>query len=327
MILKIFSLQGYLRRPWLLLLSLCFVLQFFAVPAVDGGGGQSAAEVLRLKTGAREAALGSAGQATARGAKAIDYNPAGLLPGEGSEFELGYTSLVEDIDFGSFTYTHSPDFVGNQSALGWGVNYISYGDEQRTDVRDGKLYTDGDFTGLDLVGSAGYGRQINENTSLGFALRGIRLEIDDSTAQAASLDLGLRWASNQPDLPLAFGFVIANLGTEVEFEDEGDDLPLLARGGLSYALRENAAFPVELYLDTEYQIENSRASLMLGTEIQLYNDLDFRLGYNSNREIDDGMSVGLGLNFVDNLEFDYAFVPYGDFGDLHQLGFRYSFGE
>jgi len=291
-----------------------------------GDAGQTAAEVLRLGAGAHRPALGGAGVAAVTGPASLQYNPAGLAFSEHRELEFTYQSLVEDIQHGNLDATLSPG-PGDQSVLAGGLRYVQYGDEDRTEVDDdGEVKPNGSFGGMDAVASIGLGSRVYENTSIGFTGKLLYLEIDDETANAIALDAGMRWNSPNKDFPLSLGLVLANLGTDVEFDEDGDDLPLTARAGASLGLNKLIGLPVNLHLDAEHQIESGETGILTGLEVAVIERLALRGGYNGNLDVDSGFTAGLGAKIMDGMNLDYAFVPYGDFGTQHRIAFRYHFG-
>lgn len=153
-----------------------------------------------------------------------------------------------------------------------------------------------------------------------------RLEIDDKSASLVAFDLGMQWQSPDPDFPLAAGIILANLGSSVEFDSRGDDLPLLTRIGASYNFEPLLEIPLQVHTDLEYQFKSEEAGLLIGGEWWAHEQFAVRAGYDGNVDVDSGLTAGFGYRYNDELSFDYAYIPYGDFDDLHKLAFTYQLG-
>jgi len=69
-------------------------------------------------------------------------------------------------------------------------------------------------------------------------------------------------------------------------------------------------------LDITIPIDNA-VRINTGVEYHLTPKLSLRTGYNSNNDIDKGLSAGIGFG-TEGLQFDYAFVPYGDVDNTHR---------
>ena len=320
----------------------------WAAPVSAGDAGQTAAEVLRMGGGARVAALGGAGVASARGATSLSYNPGGLgfmnreldlsasaLPvvangdervmGWEQEIDMSYYGFPESINYGNIDYAYSlPENTGRErlfeGTLAAGLRYLDYGDQDRVEraLPNKFLVEKGSFSNSDLVLSAGYGQNW-ANWSYGVTARYIRQELDDVSGNAFSVDLGTRW--NSRERPLSAGLVLANLGTDITFDEEDESLPELLRSGAAYRFY---GLRLETSVDLEYQFESGEYGLMGGVEWWPFDRLALRAGYDGNIDLDDGLTAGFGYRH-DEVSFDYAYLPYGDFGDVHRLGFRYQF--
>ena len=309
-------------------LGVFLILLMASLPAEAGDAGVTSAEVLRIGSGAARPAMDGAGVAAVRGPSSLQYNPAGLAFSRDRDIEFTYQELVEDIGYGNLDYTHKVDITGEEGVVGGGVRYLSYGSEDRTvfNSGNGDLERDGSFSSADVVFSAGYGETWNNDFSWGATLKLGRLEIDDESAGLMALDLGMQWHSPDPELPLSAGIILANLGPDVEFDSQGDDLPLLSRMGVSYDFASQFEIPVQLHTDLEYQFESEETGLLVGGEWWALDQFVVRAGYDGNVDVDSGWTAGFGYRYDDNLSFDYGYIPYGEFDDLHKLAFTYRLG-
>ncbi len=291
-----------------------------------GDAGQTAAEVLRMGSGAARPAMGGAGLAAVSGPASLHYNPAGIALSRSNDLEFTYQQLVEDIGSGNLDYTYR---INHWAAVAAGLRYVSYGSEKEIDY-DGNILrpTGSSFSGSDIVGSFGYGERWY-NLSWGTSVKLLSLKIDVQTALALAMDAGVQWRSPLPDLPLSAGLVLANLGTSVEFDSTSDDLPLLTRFGISYdwSRDRDLPIPVSTHLDFEYQINSGQTGVMAGLQWDVTDQVALRAGYDGNLDIDGGLTAGFGYQLDDSMVFDYAIVPYGELGNLHKIAFSYYLGE
>ncbi len=290
-------------------------------PLYAGEAGEEAAEFLRLGAGAKHAAMGGAAVAGVEGPSAVHFNPAGISRRDNRSFEFTYQQMVEDINYGNLGYTQP----FGEAHVGVGVGYVGYGSEDVTEFEDNILREMGSsFSGSDIVGGVSYSRRWGD-FSAGMTAKAIRLEIDDSIANAQAIDLGLQW---RPETAGWFnyeaGAVLANLSSRVDGEEDGesDGLPRLLKGGL----RLMPGLGLKVDLDVEHRLVSHQTDIMGGVEWNATPNFALRAGYNASQDVDDGISAGIGVRLA-RMSLDYAFVPFGEFGDLHRVSFGYSFGE
>ncbi len=292
------------------------------LPLAAGDAGQTAAEVLLFGSGAIHPAMGGAGVASVSGAPSLHYNPAGLAYGPQRDLKFTYQQIVEDIGYGNLDYNHN--LV--RGRLGGGLRYLSYGSLDRMELINKQLVKTGKFSDFDLVGTVGYGERIG-SWAWGASVKLIHLNIDGTTANGRALDLGFQYHSPNPDLPISLGIMAANFGPGIEFGDRSEDLPFLTRGGVTVDFYTLLDVALRTHLDFEYLINSSELGLKLGMEYDLTDEVALRLGYDGNLgDIDNGLTAGFGFAFGENIGLDYAYIPYGVFGDLHQVAFNYRLG-
>lgn len=303
----------------LLLLGLLFSPIPCTVVYADGPGANTA-RVLKMSQGARVPALGSAQVATASNVDALNYNPAGLAYSDYGQSELMYHSLVAGIEQGSGSV--SRPITGMTGGWGASVQYVDYGQADRTTLNTGgslSANNQGQFSGTDIVARTGFGLPLTKRWSWGLNLKAFRLKIAEVTASGIALDGGVQWRS--VEYPLALGFSLRNLGADVTFQEADEALPLEYRFGGSYAFFDG---DLRLYADFT-EIRNGDFGSMGGVEYRFRNWLYLRGGYDGSNDTDDGLTAGLGVRY-NNTTIDYAYVPYGVFGNQQRLSFTYNFG-
>lgn len=309
-----------------------------SVAAASNDGGTSAGEFLRLGAGAVAPATGDARTAAARGVQSLHYNPAGLAwqgsgidQGSGSgattggdgkrEVSATYQRLVLDINFGELAYA-----APINGRAGWGaeVRYLDYGRMDRNQVNvAGGIVTNtraGTFEAQDLAAAIGFGVRL-ETISGGVTGRLISSTLDGDAAIAGALDLGIQW--RPASVPVEFGAMVANLGSDLRYDRDEEPLPRLLRVGAAARLWEGR---VRLHVDGEFA-RNEDPHLMAGLELTPFPAVTFRGGYDGRVDgngAGKGWTVGAGFR-VQAFTLDYAYIPFGNLGDNHRVGLTFRF--
>jgi len=285
--------------------------------------GKAGYEFLRTHIGARPAAMAGAFISISGDIHAIYFNPAGLAPISGRLATATYLNHVLDFQSGFIAYTHPLKNIGQ---LAVGIDYMSYGDFDETDVKGNKI---GNFSAGSFAITSSLGRSINENLMAGASAKFIYSSIDDYRSTALALDLGIIYKIPFfEDMNIGCG--VFNLGQAMSaFIDTKDPLPLNIVIGLSKKL---AHLPLEYcvtankYIDDDIQIN-------AGGEFTLTEGVFLRLGYNSlGRDMKigadgdqyAGISLGLGIQWQ-QIQFDYGLSSFGAIGYLNRATFSYRF--
>lgn len=289
-----------------------------AAMAEANDAGSTSGALLRLGSGAVGPAMGDAYTASSRGVSSLYYNPGGLGFTRRAEAEAMYQRLVLDIGQGQVGFVHP---INNQMTWGLGLSYLDYGRTTRVTLADviNSNIPSTTFGGQDILLTGALGRQFNENFSVGVAAKVFHQEIDNIAATAVAGDIGL--SVKFTDLPIRFGVAGRNLGTKLKFERTSEELPALVRGGFAADLFSNR---LTLSADLE-KVRNQDLSFGVGAEVRVIEMLALRVGYDDRNDAGEGLTAGLGVR-VSDLSFDYAYVPYGDFGQNHRIALTYRFG-
>jgi hypothetical protein len=284
--------------------------------------GTEAASFLDIPVGGAPAALGSAYSAQANDVYAPVWNPAGLGFLHSTEFTGMHLSYI-----GPLHYEHAgivvplgkdDDAGAGRSGIGASIQYLGTGNLDERDESGNSL---GSFTSAFAAYSLAYGQRLGEKLSLGVTGKLITEKISDASASAYGADAGLLYRAS-PKLRLAA--VLANVGSDVKFVNEGDPLPTAGRLGATYQLIPQ----VDISGEGVYR-KTGLASGGMGVEWRYGETFSFRAGYNTEhiKELGaaSGFTAGIGVFFWGQ-EFSYAYVPIGDLGDTHyfSLVFRWS---
>lgn len=295
--------------------ALAAVLAVVAATGSQGRGNTTAANFLELGVGARTAAMGDANTAWANDAYGLHYNPAGMARNSRQEVAAFYNAYVQDLSHTYFAYLH-PLAIGT---LGVSLTYMDLGSIDRTTISSA-----GAVVGRATAGSTAFGvtyaRPVARAVDLGVTLKILNERLDNFSASAGAVDLGVIW--RPPVQGLTFGASLTNLGSSLKFVREREPLPLTLKLGAGYLVPSG-----RWGLTSDLIVTRSRdfAGKIGGEFWILPEALALRAGFNSTIEAGSGFTIGAGFRW-DDLRLDYAYVPTGDLGRQHQMSLAYAFG-
>jgi hypothetical protein len=300
---------------FLLIFSMCLSASVVNSPAHarEGSAGTTAGNVLlRSSVGARSAAMGGAYTAVAGGPLALYYNPAGLSDLDRNRVFLQYDDSFLDINRSDLAFAH-PTLGGG---FGLSISAIDYGDIIRTTTTN--KAGSGNVDANDYLVRIGYGRAVSERIMLGGTLGYYRLDLDDIQAHGVTADASVLYRPNIEGLSLAAA--VKNMGSRARFHRDDEELPLTVVLGGSYR-------PIpKLLLAVDYEVPRNQSGIIkAGAEFALVDVLALRVGYDGRNETDNGLTLGAGFRMKD-LMLDYAYVPFGDFGQSHRVSAEVAFG-
>lgn len=301
----------------------------------DDARGTTSVPFLKSPASARLSALGFGGAAL-MAPDAFFLNPAGAayLPQGASSVLLGYESLLE----GSGR-TAIAGFKGlARGTVGLGALY-----RYDTDLKRYDIYGEagGDFTAYDAAFIGSYGARFSR-IDAGLAVKYIRSKLDNRSAGAAAVDLGMIIKGGDVS-GTDIAFYARNFGASQKLGSESAPLPFELGGGLNWRLVPQLNFFIDarlpadhspyLIIAGEYGIPfaaEPKASAEKSGDGVGRSGLFLRGGMNFKNKDDLGLlgafSAGFGVKFG-KAGFDYAFVPYGDLGVTHRLTLGWGFGS
>lgn len=207
-------------------------------PVACFAAGTTAAEFLRLGTGARAAAMGDAQAAAADDATAIFGNPAALTVIPSFSMTAFHAPYIEQAANGAAAYAHN---LGRAGAVGAGLRYASAGSSER---RDEAGLTVGSLSPSDRSLSAGYAWRFRRGNRLrflnGFSIGGAVKHVSSRIvegAEAVTLDAGLL----SPEFfnhRLRAGVTASNIGGRLRYGGVEEPLPSEMRLGTAYRISE-----------------------------------------------------------------------------------------
>ncbi|MCZ2355878.1 MAG: type IX secretion system protein PorQ [Bacteroidia bacterium] len=314
-------------------------------------GGRFVFDFLRLSPGARIAANGGANVSLYdRDLSVAFFNPSINSDSMHSRGQIGITSYLADISYGSFAYSHR--IAGNLNLFG-GLQYVNYGKFTEADEFGNRI---GNFRANDIAFVAGLSRSFGEYVRFGGNFKFITSSIAGRSALGIAMDLGgLLYI---PEKRLSVGVSFSNVGAQLKTfspADSPDPLPLDLQIGVTHKLAHtplrlsltlvNLVRPTLIYKNpyqpTQYDlagqeipqkisaVDNIFRHLVFGTELVLSKNFHIRFGYNHQRRQElkrqtqglflTGMSFGVGLR-VSKFYLDYAYSNFHAVGGVHQWG-------
>ena len=291
-------------------IAVCATLAVLLMPGVARAEGTVGSVFLIVGTSARCEGMGGACAATVNDASAVSINPAAMADSSGQQALFMHNETVLDLSQEYLSYVSSD----GKNAWGASLVYMDMGSQQAYSTTN---TPEGTFRPNSYAFTISYGQKSNEKVSWGAAVKYIREKIASESGSAYAVDAGLLYRA-APNWRLAL--VAQNLGTKIKIGSTADPLPLTLRLGAAYDLPK---MPLTLTGDL-YMIKNSDPEYHFGAEYSLSEYIAVRAGYNSDDDLDNGFTFGLGFN-QNMFGIDYAFIPMGVFGDSHRFSFSAKF--
>jgi hypothetical protein len=290
---------------------LTLMLGMALLPAMAMAEGTVGSVFLLVGTDARCEGMGGACVATVKGSGAVTYNPAAMAENSGQMASFMHNETVLDLSQEYISY------VSSYGGTAWGGSliYFDMGAQQRYDVTNA---SDGSFRPKSYAFTLGYGKQANEEVSWGLSAKYVKEEIDDAQGTAFALDAGLLYKPRGSNW--RFATVLSNFGTKIKIGSASDPLPLTFKAGAAYTM---PSMPLTLTTDA-YFIKNSDPEYHMGAEYLISNYIGVRAGYNTDDDLDNGFTFGLGF-YQKQFGVDYAYIPMGVFGDSHRFTLSANF--
>jgi hypothetical protein len=276
--------------------------------------GESGLSFLKLGVAGRGLAMADALTASAEGAAATYYNPAGLPAGDSTragEILFTHREWIQDT---RVEYLAASIRLGTRDALGFAVNSTTVAD---IEIRTVPGEPTGTFSARNFAASLSWGRQVSEDLRLGATARFLYEKILIDQASGIAVDLGAQYRS--PVENLTFGALLANLGGMNALRSEKSRLPTLLRIGPAYALPlATGPYRVLIAADFLQIFPEGRSYLNLGGEGSFGEVLTARAGYQFGSE-GRGLTAGFEVRYgMVGVQYAYAKLS-EDLGDAHSF--------
>ena len=303
---------------------------------------QTGFQFLSVGSDARASGLGEAYTTLGEGANALFYNPAGLSNMRGQvDVAVNYNTWIADIKHSSVGLAFSP-LGGQYGVIGLSAKWVDYGDFEGTMVwsnAQGYLNTE-IFSPSALSVGLGYAKSLTDRFSVGGQIKYVTQSLGRSINQNVSVESGLEVQKNIASVvafdfgtifrtgykSLAFGMSVRNFSKEFKFEEEGFQLPLTFKMGISMNVLDFVEnFTEDQVLNVVIDAAHPRSHpeyLSIGGEYRYRDMFILRGGYVSAQD-EYGLSYGLGIA-VFGFGLDYAYTPFGVFDNVQRVTARFS---
>jgi hypothetical protein len=308
---------------------------------------QTGLKFLSVSTDARMSGIGEATTSFSdANASAMFYNPS-TMAGMFDMVSLTASSFqwIADINYLSAAAAFRP-FDGQWGVLGFSVVSVDYGDFKRTIFYDNEAgFLDmGTYRPNAMSIGVGYAKELSEKFAVGGNVKYVRqslgvsivdLDFDDNIIEeknevdAVAFDFGILYHTGFKSLD--FGMTVRNFSTELRYKEQGFQLPLTFKIGLSF----NAMDLLEVDREMHSMVVSVDAShprdfneqINIGTEYVFMNTLALRAGYTfPTDEQEFTAGVGLKQRLIGYLlGVDYAYTPFGIFNDVHRITVNFAF--
>ena len=300
--------------------------------------GTSAANWLKIESGARGIAMGGSQVASGRGLSGAFFNPASIAFINKSEFYFSKSDYLAGITLNTIGFARK---LTPSDYFGLHLFYLDSGDMDVTTVPspDGTGET---FNVLDVSLRLMYGKQLTDRLRMGASVKYIREQIYTVQMQSFLFDLGSNFKTGVMGIML--GMSVSNFGPDVQFQGDGlvteeDDSP----SGFDKKITEKFSVPLVFRLGLQKNIIGDEDGSMqrltvsadainpidytvygsLGMEYSFSNLAFFRAGTRLFHDTA-GWSGGGGVKWS-IFAVDYAYVNYGILEETHQFGSSLEF--
>jgi len=302
---------------------------------------QTGMKFLSVSTDARISALGEAITSVEGSSAAMLYNPAGMARMQGlTDVSFGQTSWIADINYLHGTAAVAP-FDGDYGVVGFNFVYVDYGEFTKT-VRatNDQGYLDiGTYSPKAYAIGMGYAKDLSDKFSVGGNVKFVRQELGtnvvgladdgsyiekDFATDVFAFDFGIIYKTGFKSLTL--GMSVRNFSEELQYEEEGFQLPLNFKIGLSmnmFDLLEMKGFDQDFLLTVDASHPRDYPErIHVGGEYVFENTIALRAGYITPTD-EGGFTLGFGA-MTSFIGVDYCYAPFGVFDDVHRISMHFN---
>ena len=287
-------------------------------PAKCEGSGQTTADFLNISIDARSAAMGGSLSALAENASAGYWNPGGLTELSSREVLFSHFAWYQDM---TFEYVSLASPLSKKFSAAMSIAYVNYGTIEGYDAHDNPTGPLG--TTYDMAGSASFGYSLSDEISIGTSIKYITMSIDNTAASTVAIDFGSQVRIEN----VAFGAVLANIGSPMNMYGKDENLPSSLRlGAALYSFHGALISAVEI----EQQF-HGETIFKAGLEYSYLDNYHLRAGYDfipgqGVRTLDHSYTLGMGLD-IGSTRLDYAFTPSYiiESEEIHRFSLTFAF--
>ncbi len=311
---------------------------------------QTGFKFLSVTTDARAGAMGEAFTSLQSPSAAMFFNPAGMARLEGfAHVSLGQVQWIADINYAFGSAVFNP-FDGKFGIFGVTVVSVDYGEFKGT-IRannDQGFEDTGTFSPNAYAIGVGYAKALSDKFSVGGNLKYVKQDLSGDSggfivgfnqdgsqrkttyaANVAAFDFGIIYRTGFKSLD--FGMTVRNFSKEIKYVEEGFQLPLTFKIGLSMnamdlLMPENKNHAVLVSVDAVHPRDYPE-QLNIGAEYLFMKTVALRAGYVQPND-EHGFSAGAGLQKAFKkykFALDYAYTPFGIFDNVNRFTMQFAF--
>jgi hypothetical protein len=286
--------------------------------------GTIGAQFLKIGVGARATGMGEAYTSIADDASAVYWNPAGIARLQGNIVSFSHTAWPAELDLNQGAYIFSVGFIPGMLAVH--ARALTMEPELRTDT----THPEGDGTFFDagwLTVGVTYGRSFTDKFSAGITANVVQGDLDENTATTAAFDFGVLYDTGFRSLRL--GMAISNMGSEMTFIDNGEDvgMPIMFRLGSSIMLAQQGPHAILSSVEFSHPPDNAERANW-GAEYGFRDFFFLRGGYKFNYD-SEGVTGGAGVRFPASVgttaQVDYSYNDFETLGNVHRFSVEIGF--
>ncbi|MFC1568969.1 PorV/PorQ family protein [bacterium] len=310
---------------------------------------QTGFQFLSVVSDARAAAMGGAVNSIEMGSGALFFNPANMA-NMTNRFDVSASlnTWIADIHHSTFSlaFNPAPNSGNNWGVFGLSVQSVNYGDIEWTmiDANESDGYRDmGIINPSALAVGVGYAKSLSTQFSVGAQVRLVEQDLGKNILPITTYEVGedsMETVKNELSplsfdfgtlfktgfKSLVFGMSVKHFSKEVEYAEEGFQLPLVFTIGASMDLIdliEWDGFDQSLLLSIDAtHFRSHPEQLIVGLDYTMMKMLSLRCGYATSND-EDGVSFGFGVSQF-GLSLDYAYTPFGVFDKVQRMTARIS---
>ncbi len=310
---------------------------------------QTGMKFLSVSPDARISALGESNASVEGYSSSMFYNPAGMarlaettINGEAS---FGSTSWIADIKYLHGSVALSP-MNGDFGTIGLSFVSVDYGEFNKTiRANNEKGFIDiGTYKPSAYAFGIGYAKALSEKFSVGGNIKYCVQDLGkhvigispnggyvekDYMVDVLAFDFGVIYKTGFKSLNL--GMTIRNFSEEIQYEEEGFQLPLTLKIGLSVNAVDFFNIDPKMHaflvtVDASHPRDFAE-QISVGGEYTFMNTFSVRGSYKYPAD-EHNYTVGAGVNLSYagySIGADYAYTPFGIFDNVHRIGVKIGF--
>lgn len=302
-------------------------------------------QVMGISMGVRSSGMGEACVGMAGDISSLSLNPAGLGGLDSPQLMASHYEWFGGIRYEWIGFAQP---IAELFTVAASISYLHTPPSSRTVESEAGAWgyaEEGTFSYSETLLQVGFGTAPVMNVRLGATIKlarsGLSFEgtsspMPEYKRRGSSLSFGIIYETPLPDLNVGICYRDLKLNAE-GFTSKSAAIPTEVAVGASYRLKFKARKravaeggpPPEnsLILACEADLPSGGTNLFrLGAEYQMANGFSLRMGYRTDPDRSGLSRLSGGIGYRSgNYRIDYAFISYGDLGDVHRVALTLSF--